>query len=333
MKKRVTYRSSGVDIQKANGLIGAIRKDVSSTRVLGSVDSIGGFGGLFDASKCGVKNQLLVAGTDGVGTKLIVAKMAGKHDTVGIDLVAMSVNDVLCLGARPLFFLDYFAAGRLDPELWKDVLKGIIKGCRMSGCALLGGETAEMPGMYPAGEYDLAGFCVGVVDKNKVIDGRDIRPNDVIVGIGSSGFHSNGYSLVRKVFSPKELKKNAALFLKPTHIYVRSVLDVISRVKVKGIANITGGGFYDNIPRVFPGNVKGVIYKGTWKMPRVFDMVREAANISEKELFKTLNMGIGMIMVLSIKEAVKVQPIIEKHGLKSWIIGRIEKGRGEIEIV
>lgn len=331
--KRVTYKTAGVDIDKANKLIGVIRKDVNGTRVKGSMDSIGGFGGLFDAAKCGVKNQLLVAGTDGVGTKLKVAQIAGKHDTVGIDLVAMSVNDVLCLGAKPLFFLDYFAAGKLEGKVWTSVLKGIIKGCKLAGCALLGGETAEMPGMYPPGEYDLAGFCLGVVDRKKVIDGKDIRPNDVILGIESSGFHSNGYSLVRKAFSAAELKKYAKLFLAPTHIYVKPVLDVCSKVKVKGIANITGGGFYDNIPRVFPKGVGTVIYKGAWKMPRVFGMISRKAAIGEKELYRTLNMGIGMVMVLSLPEALKAQALLKKHRLKSWVIGRIVKGKGTVELV
>lgn len=333
MKKKVSYKSSGVDIDKADRLIDVIKKDVNKTRVLGSVDSIGGFGGLFDAAKCGVRNQLLVAGTDGVGTKLKVAEIAGKHDTVGIDLVAMSVNDVLCLGAKPLFFLDYFASGKLEGRVWTTVLRSIIKGCRMAGCALLGGETAEMPGMYPPGEYDLAGFCVGVVDKKRIIDGRSIRPNDVVLGIESSGFHSNGYSLVRKAFSKAELKKHAKLFLAPTHIYVKPVLDVVSKAKVKGIANITGGGFYGNIPRVFPENVGAVIYKGTWKMPKVFGMIREAADIEEKELYRTLNMGIGMVMVLSLPEALKAQAILRKHKLKSWVIGRIVKGKREVTIV
>jgi phosphoribosylformylglycinamidine cyclo-ligase len=333
MRKKVSYKSSGVDIDKANKLIGVIRKDVNKTRVDGSMDSIGGFGGLFDIAKCGVKNPLLVSGTDGVGTKLKVAQIAGKHDTIGIDLVAMSVNDVLCLGAKPLFFLDYFASGKLEGKVWTAVLKGIIKGCRMADCALLGGETAEMPGMYPPGEYDLAGFCVGAVDRKKVIDGKNIRPNDVILGIESSGFHSNGYSLVRKAFTAAELKKHAKLFLAPTHIYVKPVLDVCSKVSVKGIANITGGGFYDNIPRVFPKDAGAVIYKGAWKMPRVFRMITEAADIEEKELYRTLNMGIGMIMVLSLPEALKAQAVLKEHKLKSWIIGRIVKGKSEVEIV
>lgn len=333
MKKRVTYKTAGVDIDKANKLIDVIRRDVNKTRVRGSMDSIGGFGGLFDITKCGVKNPLLVSGTDGVGTKLKVAQIAGKHDTIGIDLVAMSVNDVLCLGAKPLFFLDYFASGKLEGKVWTAVLKSIIKGCRLSGCALLGGETAEMPGMYPPGEYDLAGFCVGIVDRKKVIDGKSIRPNDVILGIESSGFHSNGYSLVRKAFTTAQLKKHAKLFLAPTHLYVKPVLDVCSKVKVKGIANITGGGFYDNIPRVFPKNVGAVIYKGAWKMPKVFRMISEAADIEEKELYRTLNMGIGMIMVLSLPEALKAQVVLKEHKLKSWIIGRIVKGKKEVEIV
>ena len=216
--KKITYKSAGVDINKADGLIRDIKKMVSTTRVKGSMDSIGGFGGFFDPAASGIKNPLLVASTDGVGTKLKIAQMAGKHDTVGIDLVAMCVNDLLCSGAKPLFFLDYFASGKLDGKTWKSVLKGIIEGCKQAGCALLGGETAEMPGMYARGEYDLAGFSVGVVDRKKVIDGKKVKPGDAILGLASTGLHSNGYSLVRKIFSKKEMKKEHKMLLKPTKI-------------------------------------------------------------------------------------------------------------------
>lgn len=332
--KKITYKSAGVDINKADGLIRDIKKLVNTTRVKGSMDSIGGFGGFFDPSAAGIKNPLLVASTDGVGTKLKIAQIAGKHDTVGIDLVAMCVNDLLCSGAKPLFFLDYFAAGKLEGKIWKDVLKGIIEGCKQSGCALLGGETAEMPGMYARGEYDLAGFTVGVVDRKKTIDGKKIKPGDAVLGIASSGLHSNGYSLVRKIFSKKEMKKESAMLLKPTKIYVRSFLDVMGAVKIKGAANITGGGFYDNIPRMLPAGAGVVIEKGSWSIPKVFKVIQEKAGLKEKELFRTFNMGIGMALVLSKKDAEKAQKILKKkHKIKSWIIGEVVKGKREVKIL
>ena len=240
MKKKVTYKQSGVDIEKANRLVKDIKKLIGTTRVKGSVGSIGGFGGVFDLSRADSKGDLLVSATDGVGTKLKIAQIAGVHNTVGIDLVAMCVNDILCSGARPLFFLDYFASGKLDGKTWKEVISGIVKGCKDSRCALLGGETAEMPGMYAKGEYDLAGFSVGVVERKKAIDGSKIKKGNVILGIASTGLHSNGFSLVRKIFSKNEIKKNSALLLKPTRIYVKPVLEMLEKVSVKGISHITG---------------------------------------------------------------------------------------------
>lgn len=332
-KKKVTYKQSGVDIDKADGLISSVKKLVNTTRVKGSMDSIGGFGGFFDPAKSGIKNPLLMASTDGVGTKLKIAQAVGKHDTIGIDLVAMCVNDILCSGARPLFFLDYFATGKLQGKVWQDVIKGIVKGCRQSGCALLGGETAEMPGMYPKGEYDLAGFSVGVVDRKKVINGKKIKAGDVVLGLESSGLHSNGYSLVRKIFTKADLKKEKSHILKPTIIYVKQFLDVAKKVKIKGAANITGGGFYDNIPRTLPGGVGVEIQKGSWKMPRVYGLISKKADISEKELYRTFNMGIGMVMILSKKDAGKAQAILKKHKLESWVIGRVVKGPEKVTIV
>jgi phosphoribosylformylglycinamidine cyclo-ligase len=297
------------------------------------VGAIGGFGGLFDTSKSGIKDPLLVSSTDGVGTKLKVAQVSGVHDTIGIDLVAMCVNDIICLGAKPLFFLDYFSTGKLEDEQLTAIIKGVVKGCRDAGCALLGGETAEMPGVYPKGEYDLAGFCVGAVDRKKVIDGRRIKAGDVILGVASSGLHSNGYSLARKVFTKRQLKKHYKMLLKPTTIYVKPILEVCKKTKVKGIVNITGGGFYDNIPRVLPAGVKAVIEKGSWKAPKVYDLIREIANIREKELYRTFNMGIGMTLMLSEAEAQKAIKILKKHKLKSWIIGDVIKGKGDVEII
>lgn len=333
MKKTITYKDAGVDIDKADALIKKVKKLVNSTRVKGSMDSIGGFGGFFDPAAAGQKDPLLVASTDGVGTKLKIAQLAGKHNTIGIDLVAMCVNDILCCGARPVFFLDYFASGKLAGNVWSDVLHGIVKGCRESQCALLGGETAEMPGMYSRGKYDLAGFSVGVVDRKKVIDGKKIKAGDVLLGIASSGLHSNGYSLVRKIFTNKELKKDYKLFLKPTTIYVKPFLEVAKKVKIKGASNITGGGFYDNIPRMLPLGFKAVVVKNSWTVPKVFKYISKKTDIKEKELYRTFNMGIGMVLSMSKKDAEKAQKIFKnKFKLKSWIIGRVEKGKRGVEI-
>lgn len=334
MAKKATYKQSGVDIDKADRLITNIKRFIDTTRVPGSMDSIGGFAGFFDPAKTVLKQPLLVASTDGVGTKLKIAILADKHDTIGIDLVAMSVNDVLCSGAKPVFFLDYFATGKLDKRIWTEVLKGIIKGCRMAGCALLGGETAEMPGMYPKGEYDLAGFAVGLVDRRKAIDGSKIKSGDVVLGLASSGLHSNGYSLVRNIFSKKELKKHHRLFLEPTIIYVKPVLEMIPLFGVKGIANITGSGLYGNIPRILPAGAKVIIKKNSWDEPAVFGLIKKKSDIDEKELFKTLNMGVGMVLILSEKSAERAKNFLaKKFKLKSWIIGKVVKGGRIVEIV
>ncbi|MGB2629739.1 MAG: phosphoribosylformylglycinamidine cyclo-ligase [Candidatus Omnitrophota bacterium] len=328
MTKKLTYRQAGVDIDKANRLVKDIKKLIGTTRVKGSVGSIGGFGGVFDLAKSGGKGPLLVASTDGVGTKLKIAHITGKHDTIGIDLVAMCVNDILCSGARPLFFLDYFATGKLEGKIWKAVLKGIANGCKQAGCSLLGGETAEMPGMYAKGEYDLAGFSVGVVEKNRIIDGSRIKPGDHILGVASSGLHSNGYSLVRKIFSEREIKRNKTVLLKPTFIYVRPILETMKKVNIKGIANITGGGFYDNIERILPAGTRAVIRKNSWKQPKIFSLIREKADISDREMYRTFNMGIGMVMVLSRKDVTKAEQLLrKKYKLKSWTIGDIVKGK------
>jgi phosphoribosylformylglycinamidine cyclo-ligase len=333
-KKNITYKSAGVDIAKANRLIKKTKKLINKTRTVGSMDSVGGFGGFFNPAVFGVKNPLLVSATDGVGTKLKIAQMAGKHDTVGIDLVAMSVNDIICSGARPVFFLDYFSAGKLDGKIWSDVIKGIVKGCREAGCTLLGGETAEMPGMYHKGEYDLAGFAVGIVDRKKTVDGKKIRSGDVVLGLASSGLHSNGYSLVRKIFTASEIKKKQRLFLEPTHIYVKPFLEAARVAKIKGVAHITGGGFYDNIPRALPAQARAVIRKGTWRVPEVFKLISKKTGMKEKELYRTFNMGIGMTFILSDHDAVKARKILKKKfGLESWKIGEIIKGRNGVDIV
>lgn len=333
MAKKVTYKQAGVDIDKADSLIKGAKKMISSTNVKGSIGSIGGFGGFFSPKLAGFKEPLLVSSTDGVGTKLKIAQLIGKHDTIGIDLVAMCVNDILCCGATPLFFLDYFAVGKLEEKIWRDVLKGIVKGCKQSACVLNGGETAEMPGMYAKGEYDLAGFSVGAVDEKDVIDGKKVKAGDVLLGLPSSGFHSNGYSLVRKIFSKRELKENSSLFLKPTVIYVKPFLEIAKKVKIKAAAHVTGGGFYDNIPRVMPKGVDAVIEKGSWRIPKVFKMTADKASMAEKEMYRTFNMGIGMVLALTMKDAAKAQKLLEKKfKIKAKVIGKLVKGTGKVVI-
>jgi phosphoribosylformylglycinamidine cyclo-ligase len=331
---KISYKKSGVDIAKADRLIKSMAPFIDTTRVCGSMDSVGGFGGCFDLAASGGKDQILVASTDGVGTKLKIAGIAKKHDTIGIDLVAMCVNDVLCCGARPLFFLDYFACGKLEEKIWKDVLKGIVSGCRKANCSLLGGETAEMPGMYKKGEYDLAGFTVGSVDRKKVIDGRSIKPGDVILGIASSGPHSNGYSFVRKVFSEKEIARKSRALLAPTVIYVRPFRELNGKVKIKGAANITGGGLYENIPRILPKGMKAVIYRGSWKVPAIFREIAERSGAGFREMHTTFNMGVGMALIFSSSDAIKAGKILKrKFNLESSVIGKIVKGKKEVEIV
>jgi len=333
MKKNITYKQAGVDIDKAGRLIKNVKKLIGTTRGKGSMGTVGGFAGFFDPAASGIKDPLLVASTDGVGTKLKIAQAVGRHDTVGIDLVAMCVNDILCSGAKPVFFLDYFATGKLDEEVWSAVIKGIVEGCRRAGCALLGGETAEMPGMYARGEYDLAGFAVGVADRKKIIDGKKVSPGDVLLGIASSGLHSNGYSLVRKIFTAARIKKDHKLFLEPTVIYVKPFFGVARAAEIKGAANITGGGFYDNIPRVLPGGVKAVIRSGSWEVPKVFKLISAGTDMKKEELYRTFNMGIGMVLVLSAKDAEKAGRTLEKKfGLRSWIIGETVKGKRGVEI-
>jgi phosphoribosylformylglycinamidine cyclo-ligase len=331
--KKASYKAAGVDIGKADALIKKTAGLIDSTRVKGSMDSVGGFGGLFDLKKTGVRDPLLVASTDGVGTKLKLAFLTGKHDTVGIDLVAMCVNDILCCGARPLFFLDYYATGKLSEKDWSGVIKGIVKGCREAGCALLGGETAEMPGMYGKGDYDLAGFSVGVVGRKDVIDGTDTGPGDVLLGLASTGLHSNGYSLIRKMFSEKELTEKKNLFLRPTAVYVKPVTALMDRMRIKGIAHITGGGFYDNIPRMLPAGCRAVIEKDSWKKPRIYGLIDKKRSLEEKEKYRTFNMGIGMVMALSPDNAAKAKKLLkERFGVASWVIGDIRKGRKGVEL-
>ncbi|MBU1853771.1 MAG: phosphoribosylformylglycinamidine cyclo-ligase [Candidatus Omnitrophica bacterium] len=326
----MNYKKAGVDIDKSNRFVKNIVRMVASTKRSEVLGGIGGFSALMKIPKK-YRNPILISSTDGVGTKLMVAELLKKHDTVGIDLVAMCVNDIIVTGAEPIFFLDYLATGRLNNKKAVDIVKGIVKGCKVAGCALIGGETAEMPGMYKDETYDLAGFCVGVVEKDRIIDGHSVNIGDRIIGIQSSGVHSNGFSLVRKVFKKSELKgKLGKLLLKPTFIYVKSILKLLERINVKSIAHITGGGFYDNIPRVLPLKTAALIYKKSWPVPEIFKMIRNKAGISDKEMYRTFNMGIGMVVIVSKKDVEKTHEIINRHNLKSWAIGEIVKGSREI---
>jgi phosphoribosylformylglycinamidine cyclo-ligase len=326
-----TYRKAGVDIDEADRFIARIKPMVKSTGRPEVMGTIGGFSGLFAPKLKGMKKPVLVSSTDGVGTKLLVAETLKKYDTVGIDLVAMSVDDVVVLGAEPLFFLDYIAVGRLDSGVLAEVMKGIVKGCREAGCALVGGETAELPDLYAPGKWDLAGFCVGLVDAPKIIDGRTCRPGDKVIGLASSGLHSNGFSLARKAFSEKELKgKYGRELLRPTRIYTRPILEVLKKIRIKSMAHITGGGFYDNIPRVIPEGLRIVVRKSSWPIPPIFKTIRDKAGIGDREMFRTFNMGVGMALVTSAADADRTIALFAKLGVKAWAIGDIERGEREV---
>jgi len=314
----VTYKEAGVDIKKAEKLV---------KRIKGIARGIGGFSGLYPMEIARYKKPFLVASTDGVGTKLKIAQLIRKHDTVGIDLVAMCVNDIITCGAKPMFFLDYFATGKLELGVAEEVIKGIHKGCLQGGCPLIGGETAEMPGLYKKGEYDLAGFCVGIVDRKEVIDGKKIKPGDIIFGLPSSGLHSNGFSLVRKIFSQRELKSLGKELLKPTKIYVKDILSV--RSIVRGIAHITGGGFIDNIPRILPQRCQAIIHKGSWRLPRIFQLVQKKGKIKEEEMFHTFNMGIGMVLIVSPAKRKRLLSRLSQ----ARPIGEVVSGRRQVKIV
>jgi phosphoribosylformylglycinamidine cyclo-ligase len=333
--KKLTYSDAGVNIDEGNRLVGLIKPAVRSSYRKEVLGDIGGFGALFSGRFKGLKDPVLVSSTDGVGTKLMVAFMADKHDTVGIDLVAMSVNDILVSGAEPLFFLDYFATGKLDATRAAQVVKGIAKGCKDAGCALIGGETAEMPGLYKPGEYDLAGFAVGVVDRKKIIDGKKIKPGDRVIGLPSTGLHSNGYSLARKIiFDLMELKmadrpeglgqEVGAALLAPTKIYVKSVLALRKEVDILGMAHITGGGFTDNIPRVLPKGVKAVIEKGSWPVPPVFSLLKKGGRLEDAEMLRTFNCGIGLIMVVRAKDQEKTLKKLKAMKQKAYVVGEIK---------
>ncbi|MDO4823404.1 MAG: phosphoribosylformylglycinamidine cyclo-ligase [Bacteroidales bacterium] len=325
----ISYEKAGVNLEAGYEVVSRIKQHVNSTMRKGSMGGIGSFGGMFDLSALGVKEPVLVSGTDGVGTKLKLAFRLDKHDTIGIDAVAMCVNDVLAQGAEPLIFLDYVAIGHNIPEKVEAIVSGVAEGCRQAGCALVGGETAEMPGMYSDGEYDIAGYTTGVVEKSKLIDGSKVTEGDVLVGIASSGVHSNGFSLVRKILADNNLMDDEEILrwlLTPTKIYVRQVLDVIHNTDVHAICHITGGGFDENIPRVLHDGQAVEIQEGSWEILPVFRFLEEKGNIPHREMFNIFNMGIGMVVVLPESEAQKAITILQSHGEKASVIGRIVKG-------
>lgn len=333
--KKITYKDSGVDIKSASAFKSKLKPLVRRSFRKEVLTDIGGFGSFFKLDKNKYKDPVLVSSSDGVGTKLMIAKLANKHDTVGIDAVAMNVNDILCTGGEALFFLDYVAFTKVKEKVLIDVVKGINEGCLKAGCALIGGETAQMPGMYRVGEYDLAGFCVGVVERAKIINGAKIKANDVVIGIASSGIHSNGYSLVRKVLSTYELKKMSTELLKPTKIYVKPILKLLAQFPklVHGISHITGGAFYDKISRILPKDVNVVIAKNSWKVPEIFRLIQSKGNIADKEMYSTLNMGIGLVLIVQQDCANIIMKKLSKLKLKSWIIGKTIKGNKKVEII
>ena len=335
-KVKFKYKDTGVDIDNANLFVERLKPLVKSTFRKEVMGHIGGFGGLFHLDLTKIKDPVLVASTDGVGTKLMIAQMMHQHDTIGIDLVAMSVNDVVVQGAEPLFFLDYLATGKIQLETSVQILEGIVKGCQDAGCALIGGETAEMPGLYGPDEYDLAGFCIGIVEADRLIDGSEIRVGDRIIGLASQGIHSNGFSLVRKVLLEaaglsleeriEELGHSLGEeLIRPTKIYVKSVLNIIKNFTVKGLVHITGGGFTDNLPRILPGPCRAVIAKNSWEVPPVFNLLQERGNIDTEEMFRVFNMGIGMMMVVPDKEVAEILEHLRNLGERAFLIGSIEK--------
>ena len=337
-----SYKAAGVDVTAGYESVRLMKEHVARTNTPGCISGIGGFGGLFMPDLTGMKEPVLVSGTDGVGTKLKLAMLMNKHDTIGIDAVAMCVNDIICCGAKPLFFLDYIAIGKVVPEKVAAIVKGVADGCVMAGCALIGGETAEHPGMMAEDEYDIAGYSTGIVDKSKILDPSTVKPGDAIVGIASSGVHSNGFSLVRKVFNVNE--KNLKTFypelgtslgealLAPTRIYVKPVLDVISKISVKSISHITGGGFYENIPRALPDGVAAKISKNSYEVPAIFKLLQQTGNISEHDMYNTFNMGIGMVLAVDPEDVDAAMKAIRSTGDTPYVIGHIENGEKGVQL-
>ena len=338
------YAAAGVDITAGYRSVELMKKHIARTKTPGADTDVGGFGGLFQPDLTGMKEPVLVSGTDGVGTKLKIAFLMNKHDTVGIDCVAMCVNDIICCGAQPLFFLDYIACGKNVPEVIEQIVKGVCEGCVQAGCALIGGETAEHPGMMPVDEYDLAGYCTGIVDKAKVSDNKTMQAGDVVIALPSTGVHSNGFSLVRKVFDIENADLNAPVeqlggkslgetLLTPTRIYVKPVLALMKEVAVRGVSHITGGGFYENIPRCIPDGLCARIEKSRVKVLPIFDLIAEKGGISEHDMFNTYNMGVGMSVVVPAAEADRAVKVLQDNGVDAYVIGEITEGEHKIEII
>lgn len=338
------YKEAGVDVTAGYESVELIKKDVKRTEIPGVLGGIGGFGGLFAPDLKGYEKPVFISGTDGVGTKLKLAFLMDKHDTIGIDCVAMCVNDVICAGAKPLFFLDYIACGKNIPEKIATIVKGIADGCVESGCALVGGETAEHPGMMPEEEYDLAGFTVGIVDEKNILDKKNVKKGDVIVGLASTGVHSNGFSLVRKVFDidnaevlgkyKDELngKTLGEALLAPTQLYVKPILKLLEEVDVHSISHITGGGFYENLPRAYGENLNAVIHKGSWEVLPIFNLIQEKGNIAEHDMFNTYNMGVGMAVIVDGKDADRTIALMKEFGIKASVIGEMSEGDHSVVI-
>ena len=337
-----SYKKAGVDVTAGYDTVRRIRPMVESTYIPGVLGTIGGFGGMFAPDLSGMEKPVLVSGADGVGTKLKLASVLDKHDTVGIDCVAMCVNDIACGGARPLFFLDYLAVGKLSPAVAADIVSGVAEGCRQAGCALVGGETAEMPGFYPEGEYDLAGFAVGLVDEKKIIDGKRLAPGDALIGVGSSGVHSNGFSLVRRVFGTEKETLTAHVpelgttlgeaLLTPTRIYVRALQALQAAVDVRAVSHITGGGFYENIPRMLPGGVRARVHKNAMPVPPIFRLIAEKGGIPERDMYNTYNMGVGLVVGVPAAQADEAVRVLTAAGEKAAVIGECVPGEQGVEI-
>ena len=338
-----SYKAAGVDVTAGYKAVELIKSHVARTMTAGMMSGIGGFGGAFELDLTGINKPVLVSGTDGVGTKLKLAFLLDKHDTVGIDCVAMCVNDIICCGAKPLLFLDYIALGKNIPEKVADIVKGVADGCVETGCALVGGETAEMPGFYPIDEYDLAGFSVGVVDKDKMIDPENVQPGDVMIALPSSGVHSNGFSLVRKVFDLENTPRNifrefngstlGQTLLTPTKLYVKPMLKLIDEVKVHSIVHVTGGGFYENIPRALNDHTKAVVRREDVRVLPIFEEIQKVGQIPEHDMFNTFNMGVGMIAMVSAEDADRALEILHEAGEDAYILGKIEAGEKTVEIL
>lgn len=338
-----SYKEAGVDVTAGYKAVELMKKSVQETYTKGVMSDLGGFGGLFKLDLSEMKEPILVSGTDGVGTKLKLAFLLNKHDTIGQDCVAMCVNDIVCCGAKPLFFLDYISLWKNIPEMVASIVKGVADGCKKAGCALVGGETAEMPGLYSDNEYDLAGFSVGVVDKAKIINPDNIQEGDVVIGLTSSGVHSNGFSLVRKIFNVneenlREYREELGMtlgeaLLTPTKIYVKPVLKLIDEVNVKGISHITGGGFYENMPRMLNDNVSLEIQKDAYPVPEIFKLIQKEGNIPERDMYNTFNMGIGMAIIVPESDKEKALKVLEQEGEKAYVIGKVVKGNKEIKVM